>query len=64
MTRPLPPLPSVHFPYLTKSANDRDTDDEDLSFPNVSTVQAVPSLWGFPLKYISCVLFHHILDRK
>lgn len=56
MAHPLPALPIPNSPFCRKLSNDRDDDDDDLGLANsVPVVQSVPSLWGIPLKYISCV---------
>ncbi|KAF9454563.1 nucleotide-sugar transporter [Macrolepiota fuliginosa MF-IS2] len=56
MTHSLPQLPPLHTPFSRKLTNDRDDGGDDLGLANnAPIVQAVPSLWGVPLKYISLV---------
>lgn len=58
MAHPLPQLPPIHTSFIRKLDNDNDNDNDNLGLANnAHTVQAVPSFWGIPLKYISSVSF-------
>ncbi|KAL0946608.1 hypothetical protein HGRIS_012806 [Hohenbuehelia grisea] len=52
---PIPPAISLNFNIKDSSSNERDDDDLGLANNSNGNAQAVPSLWGMPLKYISLV---------